>query len=288
LARILHRMELLDRVALVTGGGGAGTGRAVALRLAAEGAAVVVADIDAEGGGETVRRVEAAGGRAAFVRADVTAEADVAAMVEFAGEAFGGLDVLVNSAGGPAPLRFPDAPSEQWGRTLDLNLRGPMLAVQHALPAMRRRGGGAIVNIASIAGMGTLPNPQVEYSAAKAGLIRLTAVMQPVTARDGVRVNCVVPDWIATPETTAYSASLDAAERACRHVADPDRMTRPEEIAGAVARFIHDDSMAGRVLVCWCGTPWVLVAPGDVGYARSEVSPFPPTAAPSGPREGAG
>jgi NAD(P)-dependent dehydrogenase (short-subunit alcohol dehydrogenase family) len=281
-------MELENRVALVTGGGGAATGRAVALRLAAEGAAVVVADIDAGGGRETVRGVEAAGGRAAFVRADVTAERDVAAMVAFADQAFGGLDVLVNSAGGPDSTRFPDTSSDHWGATLDRNLRGPMLAIQHALPAMRRRGGGAVVNIASIAGMGTLANQQVEYAVAKAGLIRLTVVLEPLAARDGVRVNCVVPDWIATAETTAYAASLDPAERARRHVADPDRMTRPAEIAGAVARFVQDDSMAGRLLVCWCDMPWVLVAPGDVGYARAEVSPAPPPAAPSVPREGAG
>jgi len=280
-------MELRERVALVTGGGGAGTGRAIALRLAAEGAAVVVADVDAEGGRETVRRVEAAGRRAAFVRADMTAERDVAAMVRFASDAFGGLDVLVNSAGGLMPPHFPDAPGDHWGRTLDLNLRGPMLAIQHALPEMQRRGGGAVVNIASIAGMGTLPNRIVDYAVAKAGLIRLTAVLEPLAARDGVRVNCVVPDWIATAETTAYAASLDPAERARLHVADPDRMTSPEEIAGAVARFVHDDSMAGRVLVCWCGMPWALVAPGDRGYARSEVSPVPPAAAPSAPREGA-
>src|SRR5689334_15034250 len=98
-------MNLHERVALVTGGGGHGAGRAIARRLAAEGAAVVVADIDAAAGGETVRAI---GGRAAFIRADVTSERDVATMVAFAVETFGGLDVLVNSAGGGDGPFFPD------------------------------------------------------------------------------------------------------------------------------------------------------------------------------------
>jgi NAD(P)-dependent dehydrogenase (short-subunit alcohol dehydrogenase family) len=276
-------MELHGSVALVTGGGGPGTGQAVALRLAAEGAAVVVADIDVEGGRETVRRVEAAGGRAAFVRADVTAEPDVAAMTAFAVEAYGGLDVLVNSAYGLSEPGYPDIPADRWGPMLDCNLRGPMLAIQHALPAMRRRGGGAVVNIASVAGLGTLPNRLVEYSVAKAGLIRLTVVLEPLAARDGVRVNCVVPDWIATPGTTAFAATLTPAERARLHI--PEEMTPPEDIAGAVARFVLDDSLAGRVLVCWCDGPWALVAPGDPGYRQAELNR---AFAPSGPRGAAG
>src|SRR5437879_3493338 len=185
LARHPARMELHGRVALTTGGGGPGTGRAVAMRLAAEGASVVVADVDGEGGHETVRRIEA----------DVTVESDVAAMTAFAGQAYGGLDVLVNSAGGPAAPYFPDAPSDHWGRALDLNLRGPMFAIQHALPSMRLRGGGAVVNIASVAGLGTMRSTPIEYAVAKAGLIRLTAVLGPLAPRDGVRVNCVVPEW---------------------------------------------------------------------------------------------
>src|SRR5436305_996194 len=117
------RMNMQGRTALVTGGGGSGTGRAISLRLAVAGAAVVVADIDGDAGRETVRQVEAAGGRAAFVRADVTAEPDVAASVAFARETYGGLDVLINSAGGAPSPQYPAAPTDHWSRTLDLNLR---------------------------------------------------------------------------------------------------------------------------------------------------------------------
>jgi NAD(P)-dependent dehydrogenase (short-subunit alcohol dehydrogenase family) len=261
-------MQIEGKVALVTGAS-AGTGRAIATRLAADGAAVIVADIDGQGGLETVRRIEAGGGRAEFVRTDVAIEPDVRAAVARAEASFGGLDVLVNNAGGTEHPLFPEAPSDHWGRTLDLNLRGPMLAIQHALPAMRRRGGGAVVNIASVAGLGSLSNDLVEYATAKAGLIRLSVVLGPLAERDNVRVNCVVPDWIGTEATTALVEGLDPAERARAHV--PARLTPPEEIAGAVARFIADDTLAGRVLICWCEQPWALIAPGDPGYRGFEV-----------------
>jgi NAD(P)-dependent dehydrogenase (short-subunit alcohol dehydrogenase family) len=277
-------MEIRDRVALVTGAA-AGAGRVIAARLAGEGAAVVVADVDQVGGQGTVRDIAAAGGRAALVRADVTVEPDVRAMVAFAEETFGGLDVLVNNAGGTEAPLFPEAPSDHWGRTLDLNLRGPMLAIQHALPAMRRRGGGAVVNISSVAGMGTLDNGLCEYAAAKAGLIRLSVVLGRLAASDRVRVNCVVPDWIRSPAAASRVESLPPAERA----RVPARLTPPEDIAGAVVRFVADDSLAGRVLVCWCDGPWALVAPGDRGYAAFDafVTPQPPAPAPSAPPAGA-
>jgi NAD(P)-dependent dehydrogenase (short-subunit alcohol dehydrogenase family) len=128
--------------------------------------------------------------------------------------------------------------------------------------------------------MGTLANPLVEYAAAKAGLVRLTVTLGPPAAADGVRVNCVVPDWIATPATSAMLAAMTAEARAAAHV--PDELTPPERIAGAVERFVRDDTLAGRVLVCWCDGPWALVAPGDRGYLRAEeVSPAWPDGAPS-------
>jgi NAD(P)-dependent dehydrogenase (short-subunit alcohol dehydrogenase family) len=241
-------MEIADRVALVTGGGGAGTGRAICLALASAGAQVAAADIDADGGAETVKRIEASGGRAAFVPADVMVEDDVRRMVSFAEETFGGLDILVNSAGlTPAP-HFPAAPVEHWSRYLDVNLRGPMLAIHYALEPMKRRGAGAIVNIASVAGVGSAPHSSPEYSAAKAGLIRLTATLAPLRDQ-GVRVNCIVPNWIGTEEVKQEIAAMSAEERADV----PDELTPPEEIAAAVVRFVEDESMAGRIMIWWTG-----------------------------------
>jgi NAD(P)-dependent dehydrogenase (short-subunit alcohol dehydrogenase family) len=244
-------MRIEDKVAIVTGGGGRGTGRAIAGRLAGAGAAVVVGDIDVEGGAETVRAIEASAGRAAFTRADVTSEHDVDELVSFAVRTFGGLDILVNNAGGTPRPHFPDAPAEHWSRTLDLSLRGPMLAIQYALEPMRERGGGAIVNISSVAGLGYAPHSSPEYSAGKAGLARLTATLAPLQERDNVRVNCIVPNWIGTEEVLAEVAAMSPEERA----EVPDELTAPEEIAELVVRLVEDERLAGRVFVWWTGEP---------------------------------
>jgi NAD(P)-dependent dehydrogenase (short-subunit alcohol dehydrogenase family) len=244
-------MRIEDKVALVTGAGGSGTGRAIARRLAQGGAAVVVSDVEEEGGAATVRDIESGGGRAAFVRADVTSEPDIEQMVAFAVRTFGGLDILVNNAGGTPRPHFPDAPVKHWSRTLDLSLRGPMLAIHYALPAMRERGGGAIVNISSVAGLGYAPHSSPEYSAGKAGLARLTATLAPLGERDNVRVNCVVPNWIGTEEVLAEIAAMSPEERA----EVPEELTAPEEIAELVVRLVEDESLAGRVFVWWTGEP---------------------------------
>ena len=220
-------MDIAGRTAVVTGAG-IGTGRAIALALAAEGAEVVVSDIDERGGNETVAMCE---GRARFLPADLTSADDIRGLIDSAEPT-----ILVNNAGGGGhiPPHFPDADPEQWGATLDLNLRAPMLATQFALAPMRRAGGGAIVNVASTAALGAEPYQSPEYGAAKAGLIRFTSA---VGALDGVRVNCIVPDWVATERVTAE-----------------ERATTPPPIAlatvaAAVIRLIHDDTLAGRALV---------------------------------------
>jgi NAD(P)-dependent dehydrogenase (short-subunit alcohol dehydrogenase family) len=247
-------MELAQRVAIVTGAA-VGTGRAIALRLAAEGAAVVLADVDTDGARETCRRV-AAGGRAEVVTADLRRPDDVVALVAAAEDRFGRLDVLVNNAGGGGhvPPHFPAATPAEWGALLDLNLRGPMLATQLAVHAMR--GEGVVVNVASTAGLGQASYQSPEYAAAKAGLIRFTSSLTGLPAREGVRVTCVVPDWVATDRAMRELAAMSPAERSAAPVPIPlDRLT------AAVVRLIRDDALDGAVVVLRPGEPDTLFRP---------------------------
>jgi NAD(P)-dependent dehydrogenase (short-subunit alcohol dehydrogenase family) len=180
-------VELAGRVAIVTGGA-AGLGEFIVGRLASEGASVVAMDLDE---GALAARADE---RVAFVRGDVRMGADLERVVAFAVERFGGLDVLVNNAGGVSRgEQWPLASALEWRATLELNLLGPMLATQLALEPMRARGGGAVVNIASSAGIEWTPYDSPEYGAAKAGLVRFTTC---VGALPGVRVNCIAPHWI--------------------------------------------------------------------------------------------
>jgi NAD(P)-dependent dehydrogenase (short-subunit alcohol dehydrogenase family) len=238
-------VEIAGRAAIVTGAA-AGTGRVIAQRLGAEGAAVVVSDIDPQEGKGTARRIESEGGRAEFVRADLRNGEDVESLVESAEGLFGGLDILVNNAGGGGHIEphFPEARPREWGATIDLNMRGAMLATQLALGHMRTRGEGAIVNIASTAGLGLTPYHSPEYAAAKAGLIRFTSTLGHLRQQMSVRVNCVVPDWIATERALRELDGMSEEERA--EAPTPIPM---EDVAECVVRFIRDDRLAGRVLV---------------------------------------
>ena len=227
-------MEIAGQAALVTGAG-VGTGRAIALALAGAGARVVVSDVDAAGAERTAADC---GGGTRAVAADLTRSEELQRLVEDAAPA-----ILVNNAGGGGhiPPHFPAATEAQWGATLDLNLRAPMLATQLALPAMEAAGGGAVVNVASTAGIESTPYASPEYGAAKAGLVRFTSAL----ARTGaVRVNCVIPDWVATER-------VSEAERA---EADPPLISL-DEVADAVLRLVRDDALAGRALLLARGAP---------------------------------
>src|SRR5215218_5738196 len=162
-------MRIEGKLAVVTGAA-VGIGRAIAQRLAAEGAEVVVADIDESGGKRTCDSI---GGQARFERIDLRDDDAVADLMACQPQ------ILVNNAGGGPNLRpcFPEASVDRWSASLDLNLRAPMLTTQLALEPMRQAGGGAIVNIGSTAGLGFGPHVSPEYSAAKAALIRLTATL---------------------------------------------------------------------------------------------------------------
>ena len=242
-------MEIKDKVALVTGAG-SGIGRASAARLAQEGAAAVVVDVNDDGGRETVTQIEAAGGRAAFVHADVTSEADVKAMVAFAEETFGGLDILHNNAGIiSGQPRYPDGEPEAWIRMLDINLRGVILGTQFAIPALRKRGGGAIVSTASMAGIGYGYPPNPVYAASKGGVVLFTASLAPLKESDNIRVNCICPGVVNTPMATKGIPALGAQNEQAAEFIKSLNLIQPEEIADIVVQFVTDDSLAGRAMM---------------------------------------
>jgi NAD(P)-dependent dehydrogenase (short-subunit alcohol dehydrogenase family) len=198
------------KVAIVTGAGsspgpGVGTGKATAVVLAREGASVLLVDMHPERAEETLAMIADEGGKAEVFGGDLTQAADCEAMVAAAVEAFGTVDILVNNIGRAAVGTVVDTSEEDWDRALDVNLRTAFLAAKHAVPVMAAKGGGAIVNIASISavrGDGT-----VAYSAAKGGLMALTVDMAYSHGREGIRVNAIAPGHITTPMVlSAYGA----------------------------------------------------------------------------------
>jgi NAD(P)-dependent dehydrogenase (short-subunit alcohol dehydrogenase family) len=261
---------LTGKVAVVTGAGGKGSGRAIACRLAREGAAVVIADLDEAGMRDTARAIEAAGGRASLRTTDVGNEAEVRALFAFAENAYGGVDVLVNNASG---MVYPEQTFDDALANLRVDLLGTMLATRHGIEALRRRGGGAVVNLSSTS---ALPHGDARergpsssgYHTAKAGVIRFTTTLHWMAAAECIRVNCLVPHWIGTPHIKQVVAEMTPEQR--REWAVPDVLIEPGQIAAAVLRLATDERLAGRVAVCIGGQPLRLVPFGDPGYGRLE------------------
>ncbi len=256
------------RSALVTGAGGVGCGRAIARHLAKKGAKVVVCDLDELGAHETVRLIEKDGGRAIMRGCDVRVAQDVEETVAFAAKELGGLDLLVNDAS--APYR-PQSPLDNWADTIATDLLGTMTATRAAIEAMRGRG-GAIVNLGSSSALShgrTHAGGSPAYDVAKAGVMRLTTMLAWLAEREKIRVNCLLPDWVATPEVQEYVDSVPLEERAS--LAIPSQLTTMEQIADAVYALATDDSLAGRVMVWWSNDEAPKLIPfGDRGYVALE------------------
>ncbi|PWC30614.1 3-oxoacyl-ACP reductase [Pseudoroseomonas aestuarii] len=197
-------LRLDGKVAFVTGAGSAGpgwgNGKATAVLMARQGAWVFALDNRAEAAEETVAIIRAEGGEATAHVADVTAAAQVAEAVEACVTAYGGIDILVNNVGGSFPGGAESLSEEDWERQIDFNLRSAFLCCKHALPHLRARGKGAIVNLSSIAALRmSADRPHIAYSASKYGIVALTKSVAMEQARQGVRCNTVVPGLMHTP-----------------------------------------------------------------------------------------
>jgi len=220
--------RLAGKAALVTGAG-MGIGRAIALRFAAEGARVVVSDINDDAAAGVAKEI---GEQAVVNHCDTAVEAEVQGAIAATIDAFGGIDILVNNAG--------VAGGADWDRTIAVNLTGVYYGCKHGVAAMAARGGGSIVNLSSMLGLIAVEVPVVEaYTAAKHGVVGLTRHYATNYGKQGVRVNCINPGWIRTSMT----APLQASAEFLRHMEQNSalgRMGTPEEVA-AVALFLASD-----------------------------------------------
>ena len=253
---------LAGKVAIVTGGGaagdGIGNGRAAAILLGKAGARVVVVDRDGGLAKRTVEMIGEAGGQAIALEADVTRAADCAAMVDAAVERFGRLDFLDNNVGIGSRGSVVDLGEDEWRRVMQVNVETMFLAAKHAIPAMRRAGGGAIVNVSSISAL--RPRGLTAYTVSKGAVIALTRAMAVDHGREGIRVNCVAPGPVYTP--MVYAGGMTDAARERRRTASALQREGTGWDIGHAVRFLlsdHAKYITGQTLVVDGGT--TLTAP---------------------------
>ena len=234
--------RLEGKVAIVTGGA-SGIGAATLRRFAAEGAAVVCADVDEAGGARLVAELEARGARAAFQRTDVGVLADLEAAVALAVERFGGLDVMHNNAVWTGGGYVADIDPEIWDRSLQVSLTGVFYGIRAAIPAMLARGGGSIITTSSVEGFfGEIM--AAPYATAKAAVMNLTRTVAVEYGRKGIRANCICPGAVETPllDLLGQFAPKPRAQLAAEHALG--RCLQPEEIANVALFLASDESSA--------------------------------------------
>ncbi len=245
-------MQLADRVAIITGGA-SGIGRATALLFAREGAAVMIADLNAQTGQAVVSEIEKAGGRAFFESADVTSAVDCRRVVERTLQEFGKIDVLFNNAGIIRRATVLDLSEENWDRVMAVNVKSVFLLSREVIPHMQKAGGGSIINTASGWGL-TGGAKAAVYCASKGAVVLLTKAMAVDHGPQNIRVNCICPGDTDTGMLRSEAQQL--GEAAGRFLADAarrplGRMGKPEEIAQAALYLASDASsfVTGTALV---------------------------------------
>ncbi len=241
-------MERLSGKRTIVTGAGSGIGRAIALRFAAEGARVVISDVDEEA---AARVAAEAGGETLVRKTDVTSTSEVETLVQTSVEEWGGLDVMVNNAGIGVPGTTTDTTEEDYERVMDVCLRGTFLGMKHAIPAIRDSEGGSVINMSSVAALVGIADRAV-YSAAKGAILAITRAAAIDHVEDGVRVNCIAPGTVDTPWIGRITAGYDDPEEARRNMQARQphgRLVTPEEIA-AMAAYLASDESASVIGAC--------------------------------------
>jgi NAD(P)-dependent dehydrogenase (short-subunit alcohol dehydrogenase family) len=235
-------MRLKNKVALITGAG-SGIGRESALLFAQEGAAVVVVDVNEAGAQETVAMVQAAGGESIFVRADISRAADCQAMVAAAEEQFGALHVLFNNAGIMLADDADAVDTEEavWDLTMNVNLKGVFLGCKYGIPALRRSGGGSVINVASFVAIVGAATPQLAYTASKGGVLSMTRELSVIHARENIRVNALCPGPLRTELLMKVLNTDEKRQRRLVHI-PMGRFGEAGEIAQAALFLASDES----------------------------------------------
>jgi NAD(P)-dependent dehydrogenase (short-subunit alcohol dehydrogenase family) len=235
-------MRLENKSALITGAG-SGIGRETTLLFSREGARVVVVDINDQAGQETVSMTKAQGGQATFVHADVSKAADCQNMVRVAEETYGQLNILFNNAG-ISHTRDDDAITTEedvWDITMAINLKGVFLGCKYGIPALRRAGGGSVINTASFVALLGAATPQIAYTASKGGVLSMTRELAVIHARENIRVNALCPGPLHTELLMKYLDTKTKKQRRLVHI-PIGRFGEAKEIAQAVLFLASDES----------------------------------------------